>query len=152
MVFKPNRNHMMKCRTFPTLWALLFLIAGTSSITAQNCASVINENKKVAGLHLLTTKPITIVVRGDYSYSLNFANTEDGIVARVFSKAGQEFNQDDEFIFVDKSNTRKSYRFIEMGEVDKEGNVPVYNLQYALVRHWIELWSRVKCYLIQNLK
>jgi len=103
---------------------------------------------------LISSKPVTVVVRGGYSYGMHFSNTEDGVVAVVYSKAGQEINQDDEFIFVDANNKRKSYRFIDMGEVEKEGSVPVYmnTLQLDLPAiDWFSSTNITAIYLRNNI-
>ena len=49
---------------------------------------------------------------------------EKGILAKVFSKGGVDFNQGDELIFMDQAKIRRSYRFIEMGEVSRATGAP----------------------------
>ena len=106
------------------IFSLLFLLASPG--LAQNCGSIITENKNIGGTQILKSKQQMMVVRGTYSYSLEFINTEKGVLANVYSKSGVEFNQDDEIIFMDKNKTRKSYRFIEMGELIRRGGTPVH--------------------------
>ena len=113
---------MFSNRLFPLL---LILILPVFAI-AQNCGSVIVQNRMISGTQFVTSNLQTIVVRGNYSYSLEFMSNEKGILARVFSKSGVEFNQDDEIIFMDRSSVRKSYRFIEMGEVVNKSGTPVH--------------------------
>ena len=43
----------------------------------------------------------TMVVRGNYSYSLSLQSDDKGLTAKLISKGGVEFNQDDEIIFMD---------------------------------------------------
>jgi len=93
---------------------------------AQNCGSWIAENKFVGNFQQIKTKSQTLVVRGNYSYAIEFMNDKKGVVAQVFSKNGVEFNQEDEIIFVDQASNRKSYRFVGMGEVVRQGGTPVY--------------------------
>ena len=60
---------------------------------------------------------MTLILRGDYTYEMEFFNNEKGVSGRVTSKNGVEFNQGDEMIFVDANNTRKTYRFVDLGDV-----------------------------------
>ncbi len=69
--------------------------------TQAQCTSLIDVNKKIGGTHILHAKRQTLVVRGNYTYSIQIINTEKGVMARVISKGGVEFNQDDEVIFMD---------------------------------------------------
>ena len=86
-------------------------------ISAQNCSGFVVDNRTVGTTHYLRTATMQMVFRGDYSYDMEFFNNEKGVRARVTSKNGVEFNQGDELIFVDANNQRKTYRFIEMGDV-----------------------------------
>jgi len=74
--------------------------------TAQNCGSWIAENKTVGNFQQLRTKSQTLVVRGNYSYAIEFMNDKKGVVAKVYSKNGVEFNQDDEIIFMDNTSEK----------------------------------------------
>ena len=104
----------------------LLILVFAVKLDAQNCSSVITDDRTVAGTHLLRTAPETVVVRGNYSYSIEFSNEVKGVVGVVYSKGGEVFNQDDEIIFMDGSGTRKSYRFIEMGEMTRQSGTPVH--------------------------
>ncbi|MEK7254593.1 MAG: hypothetical protein AAB316_07610, partial [Bacteroidota bacterium] len=105
---------------------LAILLVVPAFAFAQNCEALIAEDKTIGGAHILKTAAQTFVVRGNYTYSMDFRNDEAGIVAKVYSKAGELFNQNDELIFVDMNGTRRSYRFIEMGEMVKEGGTPIH--------------------------
>ena len=97
-------------RLISYIFSVLFLIAlFHNHLSAQNCGTVITENKKIGGTQILKTRQQMMVVRGTYSYSLDFTSTEKGVLANVYSKSGVEFNQDDEIIFMDKNKTRKSF-------------------------------------------
>ncbi len=104
--------------------ALVFLLPMNSF--AQNCAKSLVSNKKVNGVQMLETKFQTLVIRGSYAYSVSFTHTDKGLFATMRSEGGVEFNQDDEIIIMDKSGSRKSYRFEGMGELKNKGGVPVY--------------------------
>ncbi|MFK7936094.1 MAG: hypothetical protein AB8G22_21450 [Saprospiraceae bacterium] len=114
-------NHIklfLLCFTF-------FLVTGTY-LNAQNCSGVIADDRKINGVHRLQTEVQTLVVRGNYSYSLELMSGAKGVIAKVYSKSGVEFNQGDEIIFMDANRTRRSYRFINMGELKREGATPVH--------------------------
>ena len=68
-----------------------------------------------------------LVVRGNYSYSIELSNDTRGVTAKMFSKGGEEFNQNDEIIFMDFNQIRKSYRFMEMGELSQDAGKPVHS-------------------------
>jgi len=98
-----------------------------TALNAQNCEGQIAENKHVGGTQILKSKVQTLVVRGNYTYSIELGHNEKGILARFYSKGGVEFNQDDEIIFFDQNNIRQEYRFIEMGELNRQGGgAPVH--------------------------
>jgi hypothetical protein len=86
----------------------------------------------VGGTQLLKTIPEVIIVRGTYTYSVDFRNERNGIFARVYSKGGEIFNQNDELIFIDDKNTRRSFRFVEMGEMSTDGGTPAHQNTLAL--------------------
>ena len=88
---------------------------------AQNCATQIEQDKIISGTHILRSKAKTLVVRGNYSYAIHLSSDNKGITALMTSKGGVEFNQDDEVIFMDANKTRRSYRFIGMGEMTTGG-------------------------------
>jgi hypothetical protein len=133
---------------------ILFLLVGITipNLQAQSCNDYIAEDRTIAGLHLVTTVPQTIVIRGNYTYSMQIFSDQKGILARVFSKGGVDFNQGDEIIFIDATGVRKAYRFIEMGELNQEGNTPVFSnvLQLDLATvNWFAT-SSVNTFFIKN--
>ncbi|MFT4972408.1 MAG: hypothetical protein ACI9JY_001612, partial [Saprospiraceae bacterium] len=133
---------------------LLGLILPTVYVSAQSCATIIADNRNVGGIQLLRTFPETMVVRGNYSYSIEFSNEEKGVVGVVFSKGGELFNQDDELIFTDGSGNRKTYRFIEMGEMTRQRNAPVHKniLQLDLAAiDWFTRTNITTIYIKNNI-
>ena len=58
------------------------------SINAQNCNGMITENRVVGNTHFLRTANMTLVLRGDYTYEMEFFNNEKGVAARITSKNG----------------------------------------------------------------
>ena len=82
----------------------LFSFLSFAGIHAQNCSGQIADDKVIEGIHILRTNAITMVVRGNYSYSIELINDNKGVTATVYSKNGVEFNQDDEIIFMDLSS------------------------------------------------
>ncbi|MEO0044368.1 MAG: hypothetical protein RL329_3816, partial [Bacteroidota bacterium] len=98
-----------------TLLLLPILMMSNNAITAQ-CNGFIIENQTVGNTHFLRSTNQTLVVRGNYVYSMELLTNDKGIFARMVSRNGVEFNQDDEVIFVDATNTRKTYRFVGMSE------------------------------------
>lgn len=122
----------------------LFLTLGICQATvllSQNCESQIIEDRVIGNMHVLKTNPQTVVVRGTYTYSLDLRNDNNGIVARVYSKGGELFNQNDELIFIDDQQNRRSYRFVEMGEMSKDGGSPVHQNTLQLDLSAIEWFS-----------
>ncbi|RMF22604.1 MAG: hypothetical protein D6765_14100, partial [Bacteroidetes bacterium] len=105
----------------------VLVLPGICPLPAQDCTSLIAEDKNIQGTHVLRTYPQTIVVRGSYSYSIEFSSDDQGVFARMYSKAGVTFNPDDEIIFLDASGNRRAYRFVGMGEVTTEGGTPVHH-------------------------
>jgi len=99
----------------------------SSPLPAQDCTSQLVEDRIVNGTHLLRTAPQTMVVRGNYTYSLELLSDERGITARVFSKGGVVFREDDEIIFIDVNSLRRSYRFFGRLITEKEGSTPVHS-------------------------
>ena len=114
----------MKYYIYSILTLLFFTFGNVAN--SQNCSNIIAENKTISGTHILRTNPQTIVVRGNYTYSMELMNDDKGILGKVYSKAGVTFNLDDEVIFMDYGGNRKAYRFIEMGEMDRSGGTPVH--------------------------
>ncbi|MBK8705953.1 MAG: hypothetical protein IPN33_21955 [Saprospiraceae bacterium] len=92
----------------------------------QDCGAWIAENKVVGGTHILRSQPVTLVVRGNYSYSIEIMSDDRGIIAKMYSKAGVEFNQEDELIVLDMGQNRRSFRFIGMGEMTQDKGTPVH--------------------------
>ncbi|PJA63340.1 MAG: hypothetical protein CO161_01615, partial [Candidatus Portnoybacteria bacterium CG_4_9_14_3_um_filter_44_9] len=76
----------------------LFLFGFCETLTAQDCSSMIFENKVVGGIHVLRTNPQIVVVRGTYTYSIDFRSDNLGLMAKVYSQGGEIFNQNDEMI------------------------------------------------------
>ncbi|MFN7119815.1 MAG: hypothetical protein ACK4TA_23680, partial [Saprospiraceae bacterium] len=124
-----------------SLLIALFTYFGWANLFAQDCTAFITKNVTIGGKHIVQSQSQVLVVRGSYSYSLEFISDEKGITAKVFSKGGVELNQEDEVIFVDSNNVRRSYRFIEMVELTKEGNMPVYQNLLQLNLAAIEWFS-----------
>ena len=104
-------------RNFLSLSVLFIATLIPLSIGAQNCGGLLPDNRVVGNTHYLRSSSITMIIRGDYSYNIEFFNNEKGVHARVTSKNGIELNQNDEIIFADANNNRKTYRFIEMGDL-----------------------------------
>ena len=115
----------------------VFSIFSLGFLSAQNCGSLISQNKKIGGTHLLRTTEQILVVRGNYSYTLELVNDEKGISAKFTSKNGVDLNEGDEVIFMDNSRARKSYRFIETGEITNKRGAPtqtnVLDLDFAAI-------------------
>ena len=89
---------MERILKFLLLFPLLSLC--TSVGIAQNCGSLIEENKMIGNFQQVRSKSQTLIVRGNYSYAIEFMNDKKGILAKIYSKNGVEFNQDDEVIFI----------------------------------------------------
>ena len=62
---------------------------------AQNCGSLISENKKLGGTHLLKSSNQILVVRGNYTYSMELVNDEKGLSASFTSRNGVDLNERD---------------------------------------------------------
>ncbi|MCB0636973.1 MAG: hypothetical protein KDC54_10175, partial [Lewinella sp.] len=103
-----------------------FLLFG-GELRSQSCEELIADNRVIGGTHILRSQSQTLVVRGNYTYSMELISDDKGITALVVSKGGIEFNQDDEVIFMDANQTRRSYRFIGMAEINNEGGVPIHS-------------------------
>ncbi|MEL6973077.1 MAG: hypothetical protein AAFO02_23135, partial [Bacteroidota bacterium] len=108
------------------LVALVSLFSSFFSLQAQTCDQHIADDRIIAGTHILRSVQTTMVVRGNYSYALALMSDDKGITARMESSGGIEFNQDDEVIFMDANQVRRSYRFIGMGEMERQGGIPVH--------------------------
>ena len=108
------------------LLAFLILSLFAPTTLQAQCESLITDDRILNDIHVLKTTNQTLVVRGNYTYSLELHSGRQGITAKMYSKAGVEFNQDDEIIFLNKSGERRFYRFIEMGEMVRESGTPVY--------------------------
>ena len=102
-----------------------FVCFSAFSLLAQDCASVIKENKKISGIQIANSASLTVVVRGGYNYSIEFFTNEKGIFARMTSVGGIEFNQDDQVAFIDATGKEQSYKFIGMDEL-MTGTVPTH--------------------------
>ena len=113
-------------RTKYTILVLLAWLA-IGEFSAQNCGVYIVENKMLAGVQQIRTQTNVLVVRSDFSYSIEFVNTIKGVQAKAVSKGGVELNQDDEIIFMDMAGTRKAYRFVEMDNLETQSGIPVHS-------------------------
>ncbi|NJK84491.1 MAG: hypothetical protein HC912_12575 [Saprospiraceae bacterium] len=132
---------------------VLLLVCGLSH--AQNCASLIAEDKTIKDINILRMHPTTLVVRGNYSYALTLQNETKGVVAKVISKAGELLNRDDEVIFMDVNQVRKSYRFVETGNNSNNGGTPISEniLQLDLdAAKWLASTSIVTIYIKNNVE
>ena len=108
------------------IYPLLLLILLIPSITvAQDCSKTIRENKRISGIQIAATNQLAVVIRGAYTYSVEFFTDEKGIFARFTSLGGIEFNQDDQVVFVDASGQEKAYKFIGLDE-RLPGTVPTH--------------------------
>ena len=105
---------------------LLIFPLYTNVSYAQNCSSLISQNKTLSGTQILSTDQFTVIVRGSYSYAMSFNSDERGVTINMYSKGGVTFNLDDEIIFMDANKTRKSYRFVELGFKEKQSTTPVH--------------------------
>ena len=101
----------------------ILLIPGFA--TAQDCAKNIKENKKISGVQIANTSQLAVVVRGGYTYFIEFFANEKGVFAKFVSQGGIEFNQDDQVVFVDASGKEKAYKFTGMDEL-MPGAVPTH--------------------------
>jgi hypothetical protein len=110
----------------PAIALLLYFLSGITTANAQECNALIVRNVNIGGTHIVQTVSQVLVVRGNYSYSIELLNDDKGLRAKIISKSGVEFNQEDEIIFVDSTMERRSYRFVEMGEMITDGSVPIY--------------------------
>ncbi|MCI5082608.1 MAG: hypothetical protein MRY78_12990, partial [Saprospiraceae bacterium] len=134
-------------------FSLLLLMLAHFQLASQNCSEIIVEDRIINGTHMVRTVSKTMVVRGNYSYALEFLTNSKGVTAKVYSKAGVEFNIDDEIIFMDANKNRKSYRFIEMGEMVREKGTPVYQniLQLDIAAmEWFERSQITTIYIKNN--
>ena len=110
-----------------SVFTTCLLVAGAFlHLNAQSCSDYIVDDAVIGGTHVLRSHPTTIVVRGNYSYAIALNSDDKGITATMESSGGVEFNQDDEVIFMDANQVRRSYRFIGMGEMERKGGIPVH--------------------------
>ena len=117
----------MTIKIFRFVFLFLIICSSLFSLSAQDCSKFIAQNKTVNGTQILTSQQFTVIVRGSYSYAFSFQSDERGLTANVYSKGGVTFNKDDEIIFLDANQTRKSYRFIDIGYKEKQGTTPVHS-------------------------
>ena len=120
--------------------ASFILFVASNSLSAQDCQKWIVENKKINEFQITRTKPITVVVRSSYTYSIELFSNEKGLFARMTSIGGIEFNQDDQVVFVDASGYERAYKFVNMGEVGT-GSVPTYRNNLRLDKEAVEWLS-----------
>ncbi len=108
------------------LYPILLLITLLPSIsTAQDCSKIIKENKKITGTQIASTSQLAVVIRGGYTYFIEFFTNEKGIFAKFTSQGGIEFNQDDQVVFVDAGGKERAYKFTGMDEL-VPGAVPTH--------------------------
>jgi len=91
------------------------------------------ENKVVSGVQIARTTPYTLVVKGDFSYNINFFTDENGIAAKVTTNSGDNINMGDQIIFLDLvSNVQRIFKFVELGEIIKIGSIPYFQNVFRL--------------------
>src|SRR5690349_4686025 len=110
-------------RNFYPILLLIALFPGLSK--AQDCSKTIKENKKITGIQIANTAQLAIVIRGGYTYFVEFFTNEKGIFAKFTSQGGIEFNQDDQVVFVDATGKERAYKFTGMDEL-MPGAVPTH--------------------------
>ncbi|MEL7220766.1 MAG: hypothetical protein AAGJ93_05565, partial [Bacteroidota bacterium] len=139
-------------KSFALLVALSLL--SILELNAQACNQYISDDRIIGRTHLLRSEQTTLVVRGNYSYSISLSSDDKGITAQMESAGGVEFNQDDEVIFMDANRTRRSYRFVGMGEMNRQGGIPVQTnvLQLDVTAlEWFAAKSITTIYLKNNI-
>ena len=70
----------------------------------------------VQNTQYLRSENIPLVIRSNFTYSLELINREKGIMAKISSKGGEILNKDDEVIFWDLNQVRHAFRFVEVGQ------------------------------------
>ncbi len=96
------------------------------AIKAQSdCSKLVPESKKLNGVQLTRSVAATFIVRGSYSYTVEFFTDEKGVFARITSIGGVDFNQDDQFVFIDANGSEKAYKFITLAE-EIPGSTPTH--------------------------
>ncbi|MBK7343354.1 MAG: hypothetical protein IPJ06_09860 [Saprospiraceae bacterium] len=98
------------------LGLLVFLLLSFARSIGQNCDAIIVEDRMVQNTQYLRSENIPLVIRSNFTYSLELVNREKGIMAKVSSKGGEILNKDDEVIFWDLNQVRHAFRFVEMGQ------------------------------------
>ena len=104
---------------------LLLAFFSPHALQAQDCSKVIKENKKISGVQIANASTLSVVIRGGYTYFIEFFTNEKGIYARFTSQGGIEFNQDDQVVFVDAGGKERAYKFSGMDELIA-GAVPTH--------------------------
>ena len=138
-------------------FALIFFLSTvlcTTELIAQGCDQHIADDRILGGTHVLRSVQTTLVVRGNYSYAISLMSDDKGITAKMESSGGIEFNLDDEVIFMDANQLRRSYRFIGMGEMERQGGIPVQTniLQLDMTAlQWFAENSITTIYLKNNI-
>ena len=126
-----------------------------TKISAQDCSALVPVSKVIGGSTVVYSSKVLLVVRGNYSYSIEFSNDDKGIIARVTSIAGDEINQDDHVVFVNPLNEKRTFRFTGLGEVVKTGATTgrVNTLQLDLPAvEWLSTNDITGFYVINNVK
>ena len=75
-------------RFIPFVLVLLFCCLARNA--QSQCEALIVEDKVIDGTHVLRTINQTLVVRGNYTYSMELRSNRKGITAKLYSKAGVE--------------------------------------------------------------
>ena len=88
---------------------LLLAFASSQNLQAQDCSKVIKENKKISGIQLANTSTLSVVIRGGYTYFIEFFTNEKGIFAKFTSQGAIEFNQDNQVVFVEAAGKERAY-------------------------------------------
>ena len=79
------------------------LIEPDSGSSIPDCKDLILADETIDGkVQVLKTKSLELVKRGNYSYTIELINDQRGIVAKMYSYNGVQFNKGDEIIFMDE--------------------------------------------------
>jgi flagellar biosynthesis GTPase FlhF len=113
---------------FVTLCCFIFPVI----LYSQSCDHLMAKDQLINGIHHLQTKSQTMVVRGNYIYSLELVSDNKGLSAVFYSKGGVRLHQNDELIFIDIHQKRNTYRFSGIITAGREGNAPVNS-------NWLQL-------------
>ncbi len=114
-----------------SLSAILFLIfAWQLSLPAQRglpCEDLMEPHAQVGERPVFRSRPLVLVVRGQYSYSIVLMRNEAGWMAQFFSRQGQNLQSGDELIFVDAVGERRSFTFVGQSRTRSDRGVPIFS-------------------------